>query len=337
MLTAKKILKITKPEDLFSVGDEEVIKNEFNKMAKEFHPDKGGDTEVFAHVNVLKEQALKILKNGTWTKNGVHMFTTNKSQQFRILYKHQFAFELGNVYITDTKLFYFIEKKHKALYSNALNHFKFRFIDEKMKKEFTRFLPDSGRTMESDDHYILIHEKTKDVVPVSGIISYFKDGLDPHHTAWVISSMCNMLCYLYWARKEHLAINANSYFVSPEFHSGLLLGSWFYCKNKGDKIEMVLSSTYTLMTPTIGGKVKKIAGHKTDAALVKDLGRKLMGKYMSKMKFPEYKEMIDWLLLPSSGNPYKMFHSWDETLMKTFGKRRFIPLDISTDDIYKGM
>jgi hypothetical protein len=336
MVTGAEILKINKPEDLFSDGNETVIKEEYKAFARRFHPDKrGGDNTIFTHINTLKDKAFELLNKGIWTKNGTHVFETVDGSAFRIKYRFRGDFDLGEMYITDTKVIYFIEKKYKSLYNNYLGKMNFEFKGRTMESEFRRFLPMVAMHNQTKDHYVVAITKTPDVVPLSGIHSLFPEGLDPKHVAWIMSSLCNLLCYINWSGRVHLGISLDSCFASHKHHSIVLIGGWFYTKNITERISQVTPLTYKLMTEK--QRINKVADHCIDTELVKHLGRTLMGKHMSKMKYPELSPMIDWMMIPSTKEPREVFRSWDKSLNDTFGKRKFIKLDITNKDVYKSM
>jgi hypothetical protein len=179
----------------------------------------------------------------------------------------------------------------------------------------------------------MIISKTPDVVPLRGLREHFKSGLDPKHVAWVISSLFNMACYLNYTGVAHLGIGLDTYYVSPEHHSGLLLGGWWYTADIGSKIKAVPRTTFRKLTDQ--DIKEKTATTKIDQRLIKAIGKGLMGDYMSIKRHPEFTPMSRWLLMPSDPDPIKAFNGWDEVLTKTFGRRRFINLGVTPDDIYK--
>jgi len=328
------ILKIAVPELLFSKGIKVVVDKEYKELAKKYHPDVAKDNgDVFAHIHKLYSTAKERIEQGTWEIPGVFIFRDIAGSEHKIRYKYRYPFEFGRMYGGDTILAYFVEKEYHNFYANAKRRIKnLKFINSRMQDEFARCLPEILYEGTTAEHYVLILSKTTDVVPLRGIKELYKSGLDPKQVAWIVSSLHNVTCYLYWAGLAHLNINLDTYFISYKHHTGLLLGGWWYATSIGNTIEHVSKHTYDLMRTKL--VLEKKATYPIDTELIKSVGRELMGDYMSKKRYPELVPMIDWLLIPANQDPYKQFESWGEVLTETFGPRKFVELKTNNKEIY---
>lgn len=338
-MNGTNILEIAVPELLFSKGDAFTINQEYKDLAKKYHPDISNDPDasnIFAHIGKLHKEAVERVERGVWEIPGQFIFKDVAGKEFRIKYNYRMPFELGRMYCGENTLIYFIDKQYHDLYVNAKNRIKnLKFASAKMKDEFSRYLPNIKYEGMTEDAYILALEKTPDVVPLRGLQITHIEGLDPKHVAWVLSSMHNMLCYLEWANLAHVGINLDTYFVSYEHHTGLLLGGWWYTTPYTQKIKYAPKYTVGLLNKSVLANKKAVV--QIDTELIKSVGRELMGKYMSKKNYPELTPMIDWLLMTTRQCAKAQFKSWDEVLTKTFGKRRFVKLDTSIEEVYNNL
>ena len=333
-MNGANILSIVAPELLFSEGNKTTIEKEYKELAKRYHPDISKNNDgVFAHIGKLHQEAIKHVEQGIWEIPGIFVFKNTAGVKYQIKYKYRAPFEFGRMYGGDSILAYLIDKQYKDFYINAKRRIKnLTYASDRMRKEFERCLPTIKYEGMTEDHYVLVISKTPDVVPLRGLQLMHKKGLDPKQVAWIMSSLHNMLCYLSWAGISHLNINLDTYFVSYHYHTGLLLGGWWYCTPIQDRIEYVPRHTIKLMSSK--SRETKKATHHIDTELIKSIGRELMGTYMSKKEYPELEPMINWLLLPANKNPRKQFQSWGKVLKQTFGLRKFVKLEASNEEIY---
>ena len=144
-MNANNLLSIITPESLFSKPDISIIKKEYHNLVKVWHPDKNPDklaNEVFQHIGTLYHQALHKVETGIWVLPSIYEFISLEGKKYRLHYKKQHSFELGEMYIGDTNILFAIPKTNHIFFENAHNTIsKFKFANDTMKKEMTRWLP----------------------------------------------------------------------------------------------------------------------------------------------------------------------------------------------------
>lgn len=340
MFTSDEILKM-KMGDLFS-GNIDTIKVEFRKYAMEWHPDHNSSPEantVFNHIKMLYENAIVNLRNGHWVSTNKILFTTTTGKQHNLRYRKQYTFEFGDMYVSDTVLVYVVDKKFKDFFDNAKKNIgSFKYANDRMKTECSKYLPEIKTDFETKDgKLVLVINKTKDLFLLKDILEYFNGELTDRHVAWIISTLYNMSCYLSYTGLAHNNIALNTYFISPEYHSGALLGGWWYAGNRGEKMIGVPTKTYDLMPPDI--KASKIASCRVDLELIRAIGRELLGDstggihLLKKKNAPE--DMIFWLRSVTTGKAVKDYQLWGDVLKESFGPRRFVVMDVDETKLYK--
>jgi hypothetical protein len=233
--TANEILAITNVGDVFS-NDINIIKKEYQKLAKEWHPDFNGNSlesnTVMTKINLLYEKALILIGENKWEGTNFIKIPCVNNKSYEIKYKVSYNFELGNMYVNDNIVVYIVDGKHKDFYKNGISKIKnFKFVNDKMKEEMQRFLPIINEEFETiDSQYGVILKKTPDLLLLKDVLQYYNNNIPDKHVAWILSSLYNIACYIDYSNLAHNGITLSNYFISPKYHSGALLGGWWYAK-----------------------------------------------------------------------------------------------------------
>lgn len=336
MLTAENILQATRPEDLFS---HDALKEEYRKLALKWHPDTCDHPnckDVFIQLDKLYKIGIDKISKGYWNFNGALRIESLSGHIYNIKYKYHEEFELGSMYISDNVLTYTVSKDYRKLYNNFIEKVsKFEFPNAKSREQMSKCLPSIKLQCETKDYLVLCINKTPEVVPLSLLIKYFGGSIDPKHGAWIMSTLHNMLCFLHFNSIAHNDISTSTYFVSPKFHSGLLLGGWWYTSISDSKLLSVPARTYGFMS--IKDKEKKTTNKSLNGELARDVCREVLGdssgvRLVSKFKVP--KPFSDWIRLPG-GNAIQDYSVWQDVLTESFGPRKFIEMKVDYNKIFK--
>lgn len=328
MKSVEEILKINSCEELF-VNDINKSKEIFRVLAKAYHPDvctTFDSTKVFTKINTLYAEAVSKIEKGIWFEKDLLSIQSKLGKKYGFKYLGKHIFELGTFYIGREFIVYIIEKQHKNFYHNAINTLKsFKYASIEMENEFKRYFPNIKDTFECDNgDYALVLEKTEDVFLLEDFYNCRKD-LDPKHTAWIISRLCNIACFLRYNNLVHNGISLSNCFISPKYHTIMIYGGWWYTVKENEKMIGTQKCIYDIMP--IKEKSLKIGSFKTDLESVKQIGRLLENDNTPN-------ELKNWVKNASSGNAISEFESWNTVLDKTWGKRTFIKLNITEKEIY---
>lgn len=333
MLTPEHILSLTQPEQLFA---KDTIKEEYYALAKAWHPDVNKSSlasDVFAHIKMLYDKGVEILGRGAWHIPGLLTLTSLTGSSYNLKYNYHTTFELGETYIGNSFIAYLIKKEYADLYNNYLIQIgKFKYPTEKMEEEFKRCLPMRKTQFETNEYFVMVLAKTKEVIPLRLALKYFNGKLHPRDVGWIMSNMYNMLCFLEYNNIGHNDINLDTYFISPQHHSGLLLGGWWYSQPIGTTLRSVPVRTFNLLTQQ--QKDKKIAVKEIDNRLCKATCLELLGeKAMLDPEIP--KSLLYALKTPDSDNAIKNYAHWRKTtLISIFGEIKFHKMEIDYNKLY---
>src|SRR5258706_5728412 len=140
MLSAEEILNIpiTDPGKLFP-RDRTELELIYHHLAHKWHPDKpGGSTEVFAHIAILHKAA----KEGKWDNSQILNITAKTGKEYVVKYKIKHPFELGDVFIGQSYVIWFVKKEYEDFVLNGIKTLSgIKFPDEKMRKQHEQFVP----------------------------------------------------------------------------------------------------------------------------------------------------------------------------------------------------
>jgi hypothetical protein len=340
-ITEEKILALKNPELLFSGVDYDSVHSEFKKLALDWHPDRNKSKnaeEVFLKIKEFFEKASDSIKAGTWkTEGNLKLKDKNGSSTYNIKYIKKHPFELGEMYVGNTILFFLINEEYKELFDNAkktINNFK--YASDRMEKEISRYLPQITKTFTIQDKRMgMLLKKTDDLLLLRDVLNYGTIPEWDRHVAWILSTLHNLTCYFEYAGICNNDISLDTYFISPKYHSGVLLGGWWYSTKIGEKLKLVPTRTYELIPPDV--KRKKISTNRIDLELVRSIGRELLGDESGVHLLPRKaapEAMVNWLRSTSTRKAVKDYKIWGEVLAESFGPRKYVTMDLTVDKIY---
>lgn len=358
-LNANDILSIPQdqPERLFP-RDKSGIKSIFRKLSKKWHPDTNpgnkAASDVFAHISRLNESAKDKLESGRWETPGVFEIKQKSGKTAKIQYLKKQKFELGEFFICKDKLLYVIDKNCADFASNGINAIKaFKYPNDKIKKQFKKQLPQNTKKFEAaDGRQVIMMDRDPQMILLRDLLDSQGGKIDPKQVAWIMSRLHNMTCYLQANGLTHNAITLDTVFVLPKDqaykptkdkpisdkdHTIALLGGWWYASKEGDALTGLPAEAVSYAPRDVLDEGR--ADRKIDHTLIRIIGRQLLGditgvRLARDKNIP--KPMADWLTLPGSGDAMKDFETWQQkVLINSFGKRRYVEMNVKASDIYK--
>lgn len=330
--TAEDIIKMKKPEELFS-GNLDAAKKEYRELARIWHPDvsKFSDAaSVFSNINALYAKAVEKIEGGFWESLGrLKLKSKTDSTTIDLPYLSRRPFELGEMFVAKNSVLYLIDERHKALMLNGMGHItSFKYGSDRMKTEMERYLPGPmSNYMQCDDgRFAVSIEKKPGLVLLRDVLDFYGGAMDPKHIAWIMSGALNISCYLSFAKIAHCDISLDTYFISPVDHSCALLGGWWYSTKLGEQVRQVPTNTFNHLPWKV--KTSKTALPQIDGELIRAMGRELAGGK------PVPKALESWLRVSAGGNAFKEYENWGGVLKESFGPRRFTIMEVTPEALY---
>lgn len=326
-VTPEEVLAVKEPGLLF--GDPSSLKTRFHDLAKQWHPDVNPNTDpqVFQHIQKLYGAAQDLLKRGVWDTGSQYQFVDVNGHTRIVPYQKRHMFELGEFYVSDNAVTYFIDSAHRALFDSGLRQMRaFVYASPRMEKEVSRYLPQHPSSYEAKDgRLVAIVPKDPSLLLLQDVVEHCGGRLDPKHVAWICSSMLNIACYLNYAKVVHHSISPLTYFIAPATHSAALLGGWWYAGRSGKPVKTLPKRTFGVLPWKV--RTHKVASRRTDLELVKLTCREILAPGAPK-------PMMDWLTAVANNDAIALYEEWGSVLEKSFGARRFTQMEVTPEQVY---
>lgn len=336
-MKSDQILRITAAEKLFSSAA--AFEDEFKSLAKKWHPDKNNEptaAAVFAHLNKLRQEAKWIADRGTWPTPGTLFLNHVSGGKSIFHYKRHLPIEGGDVYYGRKQILYSINADYADLVHAGTKVISgFRYRDAAMQKEVSRYLPLIQREGETTDRRcFILMSKTDDVFALTDVKAALGGKVEPKHVAWILNAVYNIACYLEFAGLTHNAITIDNVFISPTYHSALLLGGWWYAVQDGGRLNALPHATHSIVAPDM--LRSKRANARLDLASIRLLGRTLLGDAtgMTLQSLGVPAPMATFLRHPPGSSARTDYAAWHAAVKASFGPRRFVELAVSENDIF---
>lgn len=309
--------------DLFDEKPENDLKADYRNFAKQIHPDICKDPraeEAFSKLKQLYARAIKCVELGTWDERNV----VKLPGIGKIYYRDSKLFELGNRYVTNDQVIYVFDPDKGRYLKNYVDHVNcLRFPNQEMDRIYRPKLP----VIQKRTDRALFIKKDPREFPMDLFLSAYKDKLTGKDIAWMISRMCDFLCYLQY--NDLFVLNGfipENLFINPDKHSISIYGGWWYCTKSGQKMIGTCREIYDIMP--LSNRNTKMATTFTDVESI----RVMFQKICAGKDIPE--PIKKWLNAGSLVNPLDEYHRWDEALNKAYGERKFIVFSANADEIY---
>ena len=285
----EKILKSSKPSDLFTDTEPKKIYIQYSKL---IHPDVCSNKsagEAMAKMNYYKDMI----------ENGVKYI--DEAGQFRVFEK---------------RIEYVVNDVNRKLLTKSVNYYKtLMALHDKASENFKKYLPES-MVMEKERLTINLKDRA---IPLTG------QKLPQHHVNWLFSRMFEISLWFGQIGYTHMGLNPTTVFVVPETH-GIIVISFYHMAKLGKKAETI-SAKYKMWYPT-DLFTKKIATEDIDLELCKKIALYLLGDKSAagtklKMDKNVNQVVLTFLLTKHQCNKdeYKQYR---DMLAKNFEKKFFI-------------
>ncbi len=174
----------------------------------------------------------------------------------------------------------------------------------------------SGGFVLNDGSYLCVIQKSEDEYPLR-----LFGTLPGRHVAWIISRMENLCCVLEFSSLVHPQITPDTLYINPYTHQASLYGNWW---NAGKH------NTPSAETHRILQLQENLIGLRNTAAAA--LGYVDRNQVIVSEEIPQ--ALADFLRASPEVTAYDDFAFWDDMLIKAYGERKFIKLDVDDQTLY---
>lgn len=245
-----------------------------------------------------------------WESAPTEEFETTDGNLIEIQYMHKAAGKYADTYVARSNVIYVFRSESPMQcqnYKAMVEALAFPAADSKNLKDF--FPRIRGGYALSDGRTMLVIEKSEDEYPLSQF-----GTLPPRHAAWILSRLENICCVLEYSGIVHPKMNPESVFINPYDHSAMLYGGYEYAVRKN---QYDMEHTH-------------ICRMTENLERLREVGKSILDEKTERIPQP----MKSFLYGKPCDDAYDDFALWDETLHKSYGKRRFVKMDTDDKKIY---
>lgn len=300
------------------------------RLAQRWHPDHNADpqaADVFARLQQERRQWTQAAtpKEKTWT--------TPEGARWSLRYLATFDQELGPAYIGRRLWVETYALAHADLAARALQAPQgWRFATPAMRDQILPCLPQAATDHRMVDQVVVVHPRDPGLIRLTDLMTHM-GSVPPVHVAWIGSGLWNLACYLEFAGLGHQAIHPDTVWVDPSQHRVALLGGWAYAGRLGERWRALPGQTLRWTPSQVRARTCQSAT--LDHELIRAVLRTLLGDPQGLAFPPDIPlPLADFARLPASGTAVQQYAAWKQACVASFGKPKFVKLDLSSTLIY---
>ncbi len=252
-----------------------------------------------------------------WQKAKTRVFIREDGVPIEIKHMYCYADKDADVYVARRNIaFHF--PNHGAgkseLFRKNISLLDYPSADVRNLGEF--FPEISGGFVLEDGSHLLVIRKNEDEYPLR-----LFGTLPGRHVAWLISRMENLCCVLEFSSLVHPQINPDTVYINPYTHQASLYGNWWNAGKHNTRLPG--EDKYLQLS-------NNLIGLRETASFV--LGYNERQKIIPSSDIPQ--ALADFIKSKPCLTAYDDFAFWDDMLMKAYGERKFIRMDVDDEEIY---
>ena len=248
---------------------------------------------------------------------------------YRLRYLRDKGLEVGWEYTGRKVLTYVLDKQHEDLAEHAYEMASsLPYRDNAMRDALRHVLPAKVRQLYLKDGHALVFEKPAGLVPLHDVQVLSGNSIGPRHVAWMTSAMLNLTCYLQTMGLAYQGMTPRNLLVDPGNHSVALYAGWWWAGRQGEPLRALPADTVRSLPPHV--LADKRCTVRVDQLMLRHSAREMLGASWSETPRP----MRRFLELPPPESAIDDYTRWMDVLEESFGRRRFVQMEITAEDVY---
>ncbi len=346
----KEIMSASRPQEIFSMNPD-TLEQEKEEYLEEYKPQAYSTIKNFLvtqKVITLYREALEEISESGKENNSfseINLTIADKhGKTYEFSYHYVYDVKLGKMYVAENNIIFVIDAKNKQYYENYVRKVTdIPKINSKTWGIVQYMFPSISANFQAEDgNWIIITDKPKcQIYPLKEILKYFDAKLKPEYVASILTRLYYFAVYLEISRMQHNGITLDNLFFAPgkEVAEGEdftvqdmrivgVYGGWFFTTSSDEKVKGMPKSVFEIMPPEC--KKSGYSSFKVDMLSIKRLARELLGDVTGIDLGDVPEPMKEWVTSSySHKNAYEEFCAWEKVIKQSFGKHRFVSMDIS--------
>lgn len=328
------------PEDIFTL-DPYIIEEEKEEYLKRFQSAEYRAIRNFVvtrKILLLYEEAIEKINGGSKNIHEVQIRSID-GKEYNIHFSVHQSFKLGHMYMSSKYVIYIVEGRYKKYYENYISKTRsYHKPNKNIWNTVQYMVPDVEMHFETDDgnYCIFIKKPCDEMYSLREILEYFGGKLKPEYVSSILTRLYYFANYMSLVETTHNAITLDSLFFAPgrrteegeeytvnDMRIVGVYGGWFFSTYFNEKMSGVPKEVYEIIPEDY--RKRGYSSFEVDALSIKQVAKKLLG---TENGVP--KPFIDWINASEvAKDPITEFHNWDKVIVDSFGKRRFVEIDVS--------
>lgn len=344
------IMSATSPRTIFSLKPD-TLDQEFEEYREAYKPQAYSNIQNFIimqKVTMLYRKAKELLERGEYSSpylgDGTLEFYDRSDNHYSFRYIYRTNLKVSEMFVTDKSIIFVTPGKNRIYYENYVQKAKrFQRLDPNTWKLVEHMLPRiiSKHETRDGDFVIYLKKPCEKIYPLREILNYFDGKLRPEYVASILNRLYSLLAYF-----EIVGINYNAFTIDTLFFApGRITeegknytvedmrfigayGGWFFTTWSDEKVRGLPREMYNLLSDE--EKAHGYSSFRANALAIKQVARELLGDVSGSDLGNTPIAMKEWLNSTScERNAYEEFAAWEHVLKASFGKRRFVDMDVS--------
>ena len=346
--TAEEILSASRPREIFTMNPA-TIEQEKDEYIERFKPQDYSTIKNFMvtqKVILLYRQALDELDGGRASENVRYSFTIHaeNGSTYEVHADYAYKAKIGDMYVTEKNVVFVIPPRNKSYYENYIEKTdRFTRIATKDWVNVEHMLPNVYKHFEDEDGngIIVVTKPCQKMYPLREIWNYYGGKLSSEHVASIMTRLYNFVSYLGIIGINHNGITMDNLFFAPgrtvekgesysveDMRIVGVFGGWFFATRDYEKLKGVPREVNEIMPRSC--KESGYSSFEVDELSIKRLARELLGDPSGENLDGVPEPLVDWVNSDYiHKNAYEEFCAWEKARTLSFGKHRFVEMDVS--------
>lgn len=349
--SAEEIMSASRPQDIFTMNAD-MIEQEKDEYIEQFKPQAYSTIKNFLvtqKVIQLYRQALSEL--GKSDGEGVPItsltISTPNGKTYEFKCHYDYDIKLGRMYVTENNIVFVIKKKNKKYYDNYVAKTqRFPKLDKEVWKRIEYMLPKVSKYFKDENgDWIIIVDKPCRIYPLREILNYYGGKIEPEYVASIMTRLYNFVCYMEVIGMNHNGITIDNLFFAPgrtveegenytveDMRIVGIFGGWFFTTWAEEKLQGVPKDIFEILP--MNSRKSGFSSFEVDELSIKRVARELLGDGTGENFENVPDPFVRWVNSSEiHKNAYDEFCAWERARKLSFGKHRFVEMDVSIDKI----
>lgn len=344
------IMSATAPREIFSMNPK-TLDEEYEEYLEAYKPKAYSTIQNFIvtqKVTMLYRTAKELLdadgERSTYLSDDGTLELRSTTGTHVYNYTFSVDTKVSKMYVTGDKVIFVTPSVNKQYHDNYLQKTRnFQRLDRQTWEDVKYMLPKINADYETvnGEWVIELIKPCSRIYSLREILHYFGGRIRPEYVSAIIHRLYHLVAYLDIVGINHNGITVDNLFFAPGRRTDKggeytvddlrfvgVFGGWFFSTWSNEKIKGMPKEVYEVIPAET--KQYGYSSYVTDELAIKRVARELLGDPSGEDLGHVPSAMADWITRTSCEmNAYEEYARWERVNLESFGKRRFVDMDVS--------